>query len=123
MPLFTIFLLYILFKFLLPDYLVQQKNLETDRAIIENVFINKYSSYEKFRGKVYKSCIDITLVDKPYFIRLTDHLVDNYWPLINDPNNISKAIEVKFQNRLLHNNILNNPNQISIDNKVIICRS
>lgn len=120
MFLLTIFFAYILFEFLLPDYFVKQKNLVTDKGIIQNVFKNKYLTWDKAKGKYYASCIDIILVDKPYFIRFSDDLVDHYWGLLNDTNNISRQVEVKFQNRLLRGNILHNPNQISIDSKVII---
>jgi hypothetical protein len=115
-----VFLSFILLKYVIPDYFVRENALKTDTAIIQNVFKNKYYSYERYRGKVYHPCIDIVLFDKPYFIRLSDGLDKQYWATINDTNNISRRIEVEFQSRLLHNNVLNNPNQVSIENKIII---
>ncbi len=115
-----IFLSFILLRFLIPDYFVIEDDLKTDKAIIQNVFKNSYYSYEKYRGKVYHPCIDIVLFDKPYFIRFADGLSKPYWASINNSNNISREIEVEFQSRLLHDNVLNDPNQISIDHKIII---
>jgi hypothetical protein len=115
-----LFLSFILFRFIIPDYFVKENALQTDNGIIQNVFKNRYYSYERYRGKVSHPCVDITLVDKSYFIRLSDGLDKKYWAAINDTDNISRRIEVEFQSRLLHDNVLNNPNQISIDNKIII---
>lgn len=114
-----LFLSYILLKYLIPDYFVKENDLKTDKAIIQNVFKNKLYS-RKISRQSLSSCIDIVLVDKPYFVRLSDGLDKQYWALINDTNNISREIEVEFQNRLLHDNILYNPNQVSIDNRIII---
>ena len=120
LPLLILFLAFIILKFLLPAYLVQEKDLDKDRGIIQDVFKNGYPTLNKVNRIVYKSCIDIILADKPYFIRLSDHWDDSYWPLINNPVNISKPIEERFQSRLLHGGILYNPNQISIGNQIII---
>ena len=117
LPFWVLFLAFILFRFLLPDYFVQEKDLDTDSGIIQDVYIHSDPTH---KGKGHNSYIDIHLADKPYFIRLSSSGDDKYWPLINNPVNISKPIEVKFQTRRLHNHILDNPNQISIDNKVII---
>jgi len=99
LPLLILFLAFIILKFLLPAYLVQEKDLDKDRGIIQDVFKNGYPTLNKVNRIVYKSCIDIILADKPYFIRLSDHWDDSYWPLINNPVNISKPIEERFQSR------------------------
>ena len=69
---------------------------------------------------VYEDCLDVMLVDKPYFIRFTDVLDTKYWDIIKDKNNFSKPIQIKFQSKLLRGKILYNPNEVSIDYKVIV---
>lgn len=119
-PIFTLFLAYILFKFLLPSYFITENKLITDKGIIKTITPNKYLRNDTHNGKYYENCIDISLTNKHYLIRLSDRSRDKYWDLLNNPNYISKQIEVKFQDFLLSGDILNNPNQISIDNKIII---
>ena len=119
-PIAILFLLFILLKFLLPDYFGKEKDLKADSGIIENILMDKYPTHERYVGTVYKNCLDIALIEKTYIIRLSDDLNKKYWTAINDKLNIHKRIEVEFQDHLLNNNILNNPNKISIDGKVII---
>lgn len=118
-PLFILFLLFILFNFLLPDYFGKEKDLITDSSIIKKILIDKYPEHVKF-GTVYKNCLDIFLIDRSYFIRLNDGLGGKYWPIINDTFNMHKKIDIGFESHLLHDNILYNPNKISIDGKDII---
>lgn len=115
-----LFLSFILLKFLVPDYLVKENDLKTDSGIIQYASMNKYPEHERYGGIVYKNCLDIVLVDKPYYIRFTDALDSKYWDNIKDKSNYSKTIEVKFQTRLLQKNILYNPNEVLIDNKIVI---
>ena len=115
-----LFLSIIILKFLLPDYLVKENELKTDTGIIQNAFMNKYLEHERYRGMVYKKCLDVILADKPYYIRFTDQLDEKYWSLIIDNQKFSKTIIIKFQARLLHDNILYNPNEVLINNQVII---
>ena len=112
-------MLFIVLKFILPDYLVKENELITDSGIIQYTFMNKYPEHERLRT-VYKNCLDVVLVGKPYYIRFTDALDSKYWKIINDTTNYSKSIQVKFQARLLQKNILYNPNEVLIDNKIII---
>jgi hypothetical protein len=69
---------------------------------------------------VYKNCLDVILADKPYYIRFTDELNEGYWATILDKRNFSKKITVKFQARFLNGTILYNPNEVLIDNQIII---
>ncbi len=119
-PLSILLLLFILLKFLLPDYFGKEKDLRADSGIIENILMDKYPTHERYVGTVYKNCLDIILIDKPYIIRLSDDLNKKYWSTLNDKLNIGKRIDVGFQDHLLSNNILHNPNKISIDGKVTI---
>ena len=81
--------------------------------------MNKYLKRVR-SATVYKTCLDVILAGKSYFIRFTDDYDNKYWEVINEETNISKTITVKFQSRLLHDNILYNPNEVLINNKVII---
>ena len=73
-----------------------------------------------FKRDKYHPCIDIKVAGKPYRIRLTNTLFRNYWSTINKQSNIGKEIEVKFQKRLLQHDMLYNPNQITINDTLII---
>lgn len=101
------------------DYLVKENDLKIDSGIIKYTLLNTYPEYERY-GIIYKNCLDIILANKPYYIRLTDELNNKHWIEINDKRNFSKTIQVKFQSRLLQENVLYNPNQLSIDNRIII---
>lgn len=109
-----------LFKFLVPDYFIKESDLKTESGIIKYSFMNKYREWERYRGYIYKNCLDVVLTDKPYYIRFTDELDEKYWAIIKDSNNYTKPIQVKFQTRLLHNGVLYNPNEVLIGNKLII---
>lgn len=112
-------LIFILFTYILPDYLLKESELEVDTGIIRKTFMNKYLKRVR-SATVYKTCLDVILAGKSYFIRFTDDYDNKYWEVINEETNISKTITVKFQSRLLHDNILYNPNEVLINNKVII---
>ena len=94
--------------------------MKVDTGVIQNAFMNKYLQYERYRGMVYKKCLDVVLADKPYFIRFTDDLNEKYWTTIIETSDFSKTITVKFQSRLLHDHILYNPNEVIMADKVII---
>lgn len=114
------FLFFILLKYLLPDYLVKEDELKSDSGVIQSAFMNKYLEYGRYRGMDYKRCLDVILIGKSYHIRFNDELDAKYWPIIIDSRNFSKTIKIKFQARLLHDNILYNPNEVIINDKVII---
>ena len=115
LPLLTLFIAFALFKFLIPDYFTELKDLHTDKGIIQDVYVNKY-----VKKRVSYHCVNIILRDKPYYIRLSDNVIENYWAAVINKNNIGKTIQLNYQRRLLHGNILHDPNQISIDNKIIV---
>ena len=119
LPIFIFFLCYILFAFLLPDFFLSKDALITDTGIIKAAYKTTYKTYDNYNGTYYPRCVDIQLVNKSYYIRLTDNLLEKYWPAIASPENINKKIEVKYQARLMDNNMLNNPEQISINNTLI----
>jgi hypothetical protein len=116
-----LFILFVDLKFFLPDYLVKESDLKIDSGIIKYSFYNKYiTRRSNHLGYMYVNCLDVVLVDKPYVVRFTSATDDKYWEIIMDSRNYSKPIQVKYQERLLHNNILWNPNEVLIDNKIII---
>jgi hypothetical protein len=103
----------------LPDYLLKESDLKTDAGVIQYASMSKYVEQERY-GTVLKNCLDVYLKDKSYYVRFTDELKNKYWARILDKENVSKKIELKFQERLLQDSILYNPNEVLIDNKVII---
>ncbi|MES2778030.1 MAG: hypothetical protein V4722_27890 [Bacteroidota bacterium] len=118
-PVLICLLCYALFKFLLPDYFLSENDLMVDTGTIKAAYYTTYRVYGKQRRIHDKRCVQIELVGKRYFIRLTDDLIDKFWPAIVSPENINKKIEVKYQRRLLESGRLYNPEQISIDNTII----
>ena len=115
LPIFILFL-FCAFVFLIRDYLVTEKDLLTDSGIIRSSFQTTYRDWDKYKGDYDRKCVEIDLIDKPYFIRLDNK---KHWQPILDPKNRNKKIEVKYQARLMHDNVLVNPNQISIDGTII----
>ena len=120
LPIFTIFLLYLLFVILLPDFLITENNLIVDKGIVKKIYRNDYKEFAKGQGYIYYPCVDIDIFDKAYTIRLTKPVTDKYWNSILDTTNNSKEIEFKYQKQRLKDNHIFNPSKIRIDNKILI---
>jgi len=119
-PLLTIVFLYVSFKMILPDYLATTQELISDYGIIQSVYPNVETQKQFLKSDTHQTCIDIEIKNKSYIIRLTDKLEKDKWVLINDSLNKNRTIEFKYSPRLLHDKILYNPDELSIDNKIII---
>ena len=119
-PLLTIFFIYVSFKMILPDYLATTQELVCEYGIIQSVYPNIETHKQFLKSDTHQTCIDIELKNKSYIIRLTDKLEEDKWLVINDNLNKNKTIEFKYLPHLLHDKILYNPNELSIDNKIII---
>lgn len=120
LPLFTIFLLYLLFAVLLPDFLINENNLIADKGIVKRIYRNGYKKFARNQGYINYPCVDIEVVDRPYTIRLTESVSDKYLTKILDTTNNSKEIEFKYQKQRLNDNLIFNPSKIVIGNKILI---
>lgn len=118
-PIATVFFIYICFKSILPNYLETKKDLITERGIIQAIYPNR-ETRKVLLNTSYPKCLDIQLYDKKYIIRLTDTSEEDKWSIINNTNNINKTIEIKHSIKSSDIEILYNPKELAIDNKVII---
>ncbi len=118
LPLLILLFCYLLFKVLLPEYFLSENDLMVNTGTIKASYYTTYKERGKY-GRIYeKKCVQIELVDKRYFIRLTGDL--KFWPAIVTLGNINKEIEVRYKRRNVNPGILYNPKQISIDNRIIL---
>lgn len=118
-PIATVFFLCLCFKFILPNYLATTKDLFTDHGIIQSIYPNEETK-KVLLNTSHHGCLDIKLYDRKYIIRLSDKFKENKWAIIYNANNINKEIEIKKLHNFPNDGIVYNPNELSIDNKIII---
>jgi hypothetical protein len=113
LPLVLPFFMYML-SLAVKDLSADKNDYKVDASTIKDIFQGTYEE------KQSRDCLDIYLIDKPYFIRFNRSSDKEFWQTIDNGKSLNKSIAYTYLPHLLHDGILYNPNRIVIDNVEII---
>lgn len=119
-PLATVVFLLSCVFFILPDYLLTVKDVESDRGVLQSATRNVYPKKRYLLPDAMRDCVDIRMQGKNYLIRLDDKAETGKWDVITDSANVGKNIEIKYPGSYFQKGIVLNPKELSIDDEVII---
>lgn len=110
------FFLYLFTK----DYLTSTSDLNKAVLIIDTIHDNTYIKKRILKPAVTHNCLDISIKEQRYFVRLSDGFHSNKWVEIQDEFSNGDTLEILYKDRLLQDTVLYNPTQVRINNKTII---
>ena len=116
MTLFLSFLNYGLIK----DYLTVKEGILSETFIIDSLYFNSWIEKRTLKSDISRTCFDIRIKDKPYFIRLSDNSHSDKWIEIKEKFSSGDTLDILYKKRLLQDTILYNPDELKINKNTII---